>query len=367
MKTRAGKKRIFYFDALRTLAIISVIIIHVFSRTQYICIGPYAPIHSLNWLIGAFIDNFFRIGVDLFLMLSGALLLGRVWDIKSFLGKRIPRIVLPFVFWGLILTFLLILIEFLCPSFIHLINSFSIETILTFLFDTFSAKSVFTPYWYFWMILGVYLIMPVFNKWLLHSDLKEVEYFLVFWLITCLFDFTLNMEFPIKLTYFTSPIGLVVLGYYLRYTKRKIFTNLYVPIILIISAAMLQLIFSYFLSTNNTIYNFEGYSILMAFEIIGIFLLFRNVEEKKVLTSIPIQLKNLFKKFCISIAKYSYGIYLIHNVILFLLIAMLKYLNLYYRFKLDTLILIVLGILISWLIMVVLDKVKFINKFIGAM
>lgn len=43
-------------------------------------------------------------------MLSGALLLGRVWDIKSFLGKRIPRIVLPFVFWGLILTFLLILI-----------------------------------------------------------------------------------------------------------------------------------------------------------------------------------------------------------------------------------------------------------------
>ena len=50
-----------------------------------------------------------------------------------------------------------------------------------------------------------------------------------------------------------------------------------------------------------------------------------------------------------------------------LLIAMLKYLNLYYRFKLDTLILIVLGILISWLIMVVLDKVKFINKFIGAM
>ena len=55
----------------------------------------------------------FRFGVPLFLMLAGALSLGRDWDIKTFLGKRLPRIIEPFIFWGLILSALVISCSYL--------------------------------------------------------------------------------------------------------------------------------------------------------------------------------------------------------------------------------------------------------------
>lgn len=53
----------------------------------------------------------FRFGVPLFLMLAGALSLGKNWTIKSFLKKRIPRIVPPFLFWGIILTTLTLIMR----------------------------------------------------------------------------------------------------------------------------------------------------------------------------------------------------------------------------------------------------------------
>ena len=98
MNNQKKSKRIFYFDALRALAIISVITLHVYNNTGMIVKAEYAVIPSINWIISCINGSWFRIGVDTFLMLSGALSLGRVWNIKSFLGKRLPRICLPFLF-----------------------------------------------------------------------------------------------------------------------------------------------------------------------------------------------------------------------------------------------------------------------------
>ena len=93
----------------------------------------------------------------------------------------------------------------------------TLESILGTVYNTFLFKTpCFSPYWFFWMILGTYLIMPIFNKWLLHSDLKEVEYFLIIWVISTIFDYTLMKSCPVNLSYFTSPIGVVVLGYYFK-------------------------------------------------------------------------------------------------------------------------------------------------------
>lgn len=363
---KPAKKRIFYFDALRTLAICCVIIIHIFSQVKHFCVPDFTSVHNLNWFICSLMGNFSRIGVDLFLMLSGALSMGRVWEIKPFLSKRITRIVLPFIFWCITLPCVLILLQYSIP-YVHIISSFTAENITRLFVNAFTAKSFFGPYWFFWMILGTYLIMPVFNKWLLHSDLAEAEYFLVFWLITCLFDFTLNVPFPIKLSYFTSPIGLVVLGYYLRHTKRKIFTNLYFPVILIISVTAVQTLCCYLFSTKSTIFVFDRYSILMAFEVMGIFLLYRNLEEKHVLTkAVPEKIKAIFKKSVMSIARYSYGMYLIFNVILVLNILTLKHLDLYYRFKVDSVVLFIATLLISWFIMAALNRVPYLNQIIGA-
>ena len=139
-----------------------------------------------------------------------------------------------------------------------------------------STSPGFTPYWFFWMILGTYLIMPIINRWLLHCELYEAEYFLIFWLITCLFDNTLGIEFPIKLSYFTSPIGLVVLGYYLRHTERKILNNPYFALFLTLTSAVVTMIIACYMSTPDEFYNMGRYSLPLSLEVAGVFLLFKN-------------------------------------------------------------------------------------------
>ena len=162
-------KRIFYLNALRALAILAVIAVHVYAVTRAHVLMDFATGPSLRWLFSQFTGNNLRIGVDLFLMLSGALSLGRVWDIKTFLGKRIPRIVAPFLFWGFTLSLLLVVLSFYYPDALHsiklyTINTFDIPSFLDYLYKSYLAKNVgFRPYWFFWMILGIYLIMPIFK------------------------------------------------------------------------------------------------------------------------------------------------------------------------------------------------------------
>lgn len=357
--TKKKSKRIFYFDALRALAIISVIIFHVANTCGDSIVTQYG-LMNFNWFITDIGKTCFRCGVDLFLMLSGALSLGRNWEIKPFLKKRIPRIAAPFVLWGFVLSVLLVAIAFMYPGFIHILDSFNIVSFLHFLSDAYMAKAYgFTPYWFFWMILGTYLIMPIFNRWLYHSDLKEAEYFLFFWVITCIFDYTLGVKFPIKLSYFTGPIGMVVLGYYLRHTKRKFFNNIWVSILLTVIGAVLLVYVSYLFSTTHEFYVFERYSIFMVIEVTGIFTLFKNWSNLN-LNVLPEN--GIIKKAIFSIAQCSYGIYLTHRVVI----------NLFYDaystfigFKLLFLLLIVAGLVIPWFVLVILNNVPYLNEVIG--
>ena len=359
------KKRIFYFDALRALAIIAVIVIHVWAQTYTLVAGEW-PHLTFSWFFSDVCGVCFRFGVDLFLMLSGALSLGRVWDIKSFLGKRIPRIVEPFIFWGIILSIFIIVCSYLFPTVVPIVKTFDFNTISNYIINAFLSKSKgFVPYWFFWMILGTYLIMPIFNKWLLHSDLKEAEYFLCFWIITTIFDFTLNQSFPVKLSYFTSPIGLVVLGYYLRHTERKIFNNLYVPIILMLIGAIPAIIISYMFSNPSTVYHFDRYSIFMILEVAGVFLLFKNLGNVDLDIKFFTNPNGIFRKAIFSLAKYSYGFYLLHCPVLTVMVLFLKtYTNL--NFKPLFLVSFVGIIAICWIIMALLNRIPYVNKVIGA-
>jgi surface polysaccharide O-acyltransferase-like enzyme len=359
--TIAKSKRIFYFDALRAFAIICVIVVHVYAVTRMHVMVDYAVIPSFDWIFSQFTGNCFRIGVDLFLMLAGALSLGRVWTIREFLGKRIPRIVGPFVFWGIVTGAIAVIISYYYGF--PFVNNFDTYSILNFFKGVFLATSVgYEPYWFFWMILGTYLIMPIFNKWLLHSDLVEAEYFLVFWLITCLFDNTLGMTFPIKLSYFTCPIGLVVAGYYLRHTQRKILTNPYFALVLLILSSAITVILATYLSTASEMYLFDRYSILLCIEVMAVFLLFRNFNKFNINLNFSERLTKMVKKFIFMIAKYSYGIYLIQGLFLCIYREIIPYCG-----YCSTFIGMFLLILItSMIIMYILEKVPYINKVIGA-
>jgi len=96
MKTK--KERIFYYDMLRAFAIIAVIICHVdfyFGNiTTPVGILAKMTFHDIG-----------RIGVPIFLMISGALLLNRDYtSLGDFIKRRFTRIVTPFIFWIILIT-----------------------------------------------------------------------------------------------------------------------------------------------------------------------------------------------------------------------------------------------------------------------
>ena len=359
VSTKKKSKRIFYFDALRAFAIISVIIFHV-ANTCGDNLLTHNLIFNYNWLLTDVGKTCFRCGVDTFLMLSGALSLGRAWEIKPFLKKRIPRIAAPFLLWGFVLSLFVVGISYMYPSLIHVVDSFNVVCFLEFLGKAYLAKSgFFSPYWFFWMILGTYLIMPIFNRWLFHSDLKEAEYFLFFWLITCIFDYTIGVKFPVQLTYFSGPIGMVVLGYYLRHTKRKVFNNIWISILLIVISTAAAVYFSHMFSTPNDFYTYERYSIIIVAEVIGIFTLFKNLSNLN-LNVLPEN--GIIRKAIFSIAQCSYGIYLTHRVVIVLFFEAYKKVIPY---KPLFIILAILGLVIPWFVLVLLNKVPYLNEVIG--
>ena len=364
LAVKPKSKRIFYFDALRAMAIIAVIVIHVFSETMVLFKYGQLPFHSGGWLFEDVLGVCFRFGVDLFLMLAGALSLGRDWDIKTFLGKRLPRIVIPFLFWGFVLSSLLLIFTVVFPDFYWLhdqIAAFlSPVGFLKTLYLFYMAKAICSaPYWFFWMILGTYLIMPIFNRWLLHSDLKEAEYFLVFWLITCVFSFTLNMEFPIKLTYFVSPIGLVVCGYYLRYTERKFLNNPYLALVVLIIVSAISTYIGYLRSDPTNISCFNRYSIFNTLIAISLFIIFKNFSKFNLKVKF-----NAFRKLLSSLAKYSYGIYLVHYPLIFMSGYVLPKASMPYGLLI--VVSICIGLFGSMAILAILNRVPYVNGIIGA-
>ena len=359
--TVTKSRRIFYFDALRALAIICVIVVHVYAVTRAYVMAEYGLIPSFRWIFSQTLGNCFRIGVDLFLMLAGALSLGRVWTIREFLSKRIPRIVAPFVFWGLILSIIAILLSYYFGF--EFINSFDVNSMLNFIYGAFMSTSLgFTPYWFFWMILGTYLIMPIFNKWLLNSELYEAEYFLAIWLVTCLYDFTLGTTFPVKLSYFTSPIGLVVLGYYLRHTQRKILNNPYFDLCLIIVSAIAILVIAWYLSSPDEMYTLDRYSLPMAIEVMGVFLLFRNFGKFNLNLDAIKPVEDIFRKLVSYLARYSYGIYLIQGMFLCIYEKILPY----HEFYSHVTIMFILIVASSLITMHILNYIPYVKDVIGA-
>lgn len=156
----------------------------------------------LSW--GAFWGSMLRPSVPIFVMITGALLLPvRETSLGGFYKKRIPRVLFPFLIWSLIYTFF--------PWFAGQISATSEaakELVLTFFpyagymnggngpETTLSAAlattatipfsfNYFTVHlWYVYMLIGLYLYLPVFSAWVEKVSTKTKFAFLGIWGVT---------------------------------------------------------------------------------------------------------------------------------------------------------------------------------------
>lgn len=354
-KLSNSSKRIFYFDALRALAIFAVVMLHVISSFIIILTPGLRGINSIPSIHWFFYETLtlFNFGVPLFFMLTGALVLGKNLPIDVFLKRRFTRIIYPFIFWGLI-TFLITLFLIKFSSLIVNIDISTPYALLSFLYNYLIAQSDLSlHFWFFWTIFAIYLILPIVNKWILNSSFKEIEYILIVWFVFCLLNYTLSIKLPGMFSNLFASMGFVVLGYYLRFTNRKIFNNIYVALLLIFISIISELILLSFISLNDPAYNFPMYSLFLIMIATGFFILFKNLK---------LDIPCFIKKIITSMSKHSYGIYLVHYTLLILISSFITRFSLKFRFLIGFII--VFGV--SWLIVALVSKIPYLGKLSGS-
>ena len=175
-------------DILRIFAFVFIVMLHTLNRQYGLAV----------WMSGYAVIS---IGVNLFIMISGYLLLDRTETVKEFFRKRFFSI-LP-----LFIIFNIIYIYFYNHSFI-------------------TIKKISAPhFWYIYMILGLYLLTPWLRKVLQYAE-KETFYVVVLWfLCNILNPYMQFFRFPkIPFSHFpiTGFIGYYILGYYLKKYRYKL-------------------------------------------------------------------------------------------------------------------------------------------------
>ena len=178
----------FYKELIVGMNFVFIVMLHTLNRQYGLTV----------WMSGYAVIS---IGVNLFIMISGYLLLDRTETVKEFFRKRFFSI-LP-----LFIIFNIIYIYFYNHSFI-------------------TIKKISAPhFWYIYMILGLYLLTPWLRKVLQYAE-KETFYVVVLWFLCNVFNpYMQFFRFPkIPFSHFpiTGFIGYYILGYYLKKYRYKL-------------------------------------------------------------------------------------------------------------------------------------------------
>jgi len=296
-----GQSKKEWISNSRVLATVCVVLLHVTSSALY----KYNQVPNFHWWIGNVYDSFVRFSVPLFLMITGALLLGKQHDYPIFLKKKVLRIFLPFVFW----TTIYIGYNFLEPPQFNgkLASQSNFEWILQ------QAKEGSSYHlWYMYMLLGIYVAMPLLAKIIAKVRKLYLELFLLTWVlfISLSASYTSNSNFEWNLWYYLGYLGYVVLGYYLSIinTKSKRVSTLAVITFTIGLFVTFYGTFYYTDKTGVFCKNYYSYLIpnvlLMA---TSVYVLLKNAD---------IKLNGVLKTARNIIDKHSYGIYLSHILVL---------------------------------------------------
>lgn len=185
MSTAQSKIRLVWVDVLRLAAMLMVIAGH--SVDIYNATPQDDP---MNGFWGAFIGSLMRPSVPLFAMMTGLLLLPIGESASSFYRRRIPRVLIPMLFWSVI--------YYLIPWFTGVIGLDKSVISVLFPFEfapsqewgdavsniamiplTFNGYT--THMWYLYMLIGLYLFMPFFSAWVEKNDHTLIRTYIILW------------------------------------------------------------------------------------------------------------------------------------------------------------------------------------------
>ena len=174
------KEHLGWIDLLRVLACFLVVLSH--------CCDPFVAQFDADrsaFLTGMFTGSTVRCCVPLFVMMTGVLLLPVQTGMSAFYRKRIGRIALPLVFWSLALP-ALYCVYLNCGGTTSnpqvVMEDHTLRATLTKLYTfVFNFNYDTTPLWYLYMLVGLYLIMPILSVWLQQASRRDLKLALWLW------------------------------------------------------------------------------------------------------------------------------------------------------------------------------------------
>ena len=237
------KNKIGSISLIRTLAILGVVLIHSLPNQNQIELDLFSA------RIVTFISSILRWTVPAFVMITGALLLPRCENYKKCI-KRAGRIFVALLVFGFVMAALQNVFE----------SGFTRNTMLLSLKDVVSGNT-WDVMWYLYMVIGLYLFMPIVSIFVKHADKREIQYILVL-----LFVFTSVIEIVNKMVPHAVGFYLPVDSVYLFYLLAGYYIFTYRPLVdkrmlwsILAVLAIVYFVLAYHFVRFNTIEYLVGY------------------------------------------------------------------------------------------------------------
>ena len=345
----AKPQNIDWISNIRLVALYAVIILHVTS----LLLMQYGKVSMNDWMVADVFNAIVRFAVPAFVMVTGALLLHREYEIGDFLKKRLVRVVVPFIFWSLV---------YVGYSWYNEDITFTGDvwrniTMVLHLLKTGSAYHL----WYVYMLIGLYFFIPAIGKFVRNASEKEILYFLAIWFVVMLITqpYLSRYNPSVDMHYFAGFAGYLVLGHYLAFKDFNIKRLQLWMILLFVASVVLIALGSCMLAGGGKwpgTMLYEPVSPLVVLLSGSAFMAFKSSKIK--LSPVVMRVRNFAGNF-------NYGIYLAHALILFLLDDLL---DISYKFctpivsiPLTALICLVITLALVW----VVSKIPFVGKWIS--
>lgn len=298
------EERIYSLDYIRVLAVLAVILTHT---SALIVTGSMPP--ELNFWIGNIFDSLSRLGVILFVMVSGALMLdeNRPLTLRKLFCKKIVGIVALIIFWS---------------AFYAFIYRVAIPSLFM---DPVDWRYFFTSFvsghyhmWYLNMLVGLYLATPFLRAFVKKDDITLVKLFIGVSAVSQFFKpllkalrplwpdakLVLDMLSQFHLSFFSGFVACYLLGWYLLHVgleKRHEYA-LYVAGALSLLATIL------YVGITGDYKN--GYSNM------NVFIFIYAASVFYALVQYAPMLKDKALEMMTTMAKLSFGVYIIHPLVL---------------------------------------------------
>ena len=174
---------------MRVAACFMVILVHS-TEPFYLGGNGSLILNEADAFWSSFFDSFVRACVPLFIVASSYLQFPLHYSAGEFLRRRSVRILIPFILWSLVYAF---------------VWGEPVSNLKSLLLNfNYSAGHL----WFVYMLIGVYLLMPLLSPWAEKVGKKELQIYLGIWLFTTLIPLIRDWAAGGSLTVIYGPSGL---------------------------------------------------------------------------------------------------------------------------------------------------------------